>query len=144
LIAVNRSIIVENNYGNLKVESTKGPNMTTPGVNRVDFDYAGSRAPAKSKVAWANNSIAVSSVVSQLSTGDGLIYTYAKDTNGWFWAALDFETGNLFQRSDYIKFPNLGAVGEASNNWYAGLTVGPTGAAYLSVFGGLTVWRPAS
>jgi hypothetical protein len=142
LIAVNRSIIVENNYGNSDVGSTAGSKTTTPGVNRVDFDYAGSRAPPISKVAWANNSIAVPSVVSQLSTGDGMIYTYAKDPTGWFWAALDFETGHLHKRSGYITFPN--APEEASNNYYAGLTIGRTGAAYLSVFGGLTVWRPAS
>jgi hypothetical protein len=93
-------------------------------------------------VAWANNSIAVPSVVSQLSTGDGMIYTYAKDPHGWYWAALDFETGHLHKRSDYITFP--GGPDEASNNYYAGLTIGPTGAAYLSVFGGLTVWHPDS
>ena len=142
LIAVNRSIIVENNYGNSDVGSTAGTKTTTPGVNRVDFDYAGSRAPPKSKVAWANNSTAVPSVVSQLSTGDGLIYTYAKDPTGWYWAALDFETGKVHKRSGYITLPN--APGELSNNYYAGLTIGPTGAAYLSVFGGLTVWRPGS
>jgi hypothetical protein len=143
LIAVNRSIIVENNWGNKHIQSTAGPLTTTPGVNRVDFDYAGSRAPAISKVAWANDSTAVPSVVSQLSTGDGMIYTYAKDPTGWYWAALDFETGKLLKRSDYVTFADAGDVEEPCNNWYAGLTVGPDGAAYLSVFGGLTVWRPA-
>lgn len=139
LIAVNRSIIVENNYGNLNPDSTQGAKVTTPGINRVDFDPA----TGKSSVVWANNSIAVPSVVSQLSTGDAMVYTYAKDAAGWFWAALDFATGQLVKKSPYIKFTDAGAVGEASNNYYAGLTVGPTGAAYLSVFGGLTVWRPA-
>lgn len=135
LIAVNHSIIVENNYGNLHIQSTAGSLTTTPGVNRVDFDPA----TGKSTVVWENNKIAVPSVVSQLSTGDGMIYTYAKDINGWYWAALDFETGELVTNSPYIKFIE---PEEASNNWYAGLTVGPTSAAYLSVFGGLTVWRP--
>ena len=73
-----------------------------------------------------------------------MIYTYAKDSKGWYWAALDFETGKLVTRSDYVKFTDAGALEEASNNYYAGLTVGPSGAAYLSVFGGLTVWRKAS
>ena len=146
LIAVNRSIIVENNYGNLTVQSTDGSQTTTPGINRVDFDPA----TGKSSVVWANNSIAVPSVVSQLSTGDGMLYTYAKgaptpgNPGGWFWAALDFATGQMVLKSPYINFTNPGAAAEASNNWYAGLTVGPNGAAYLSVFGGLTVWRPGS
>lgn len=143
LIAVNHSIIVENNYGNSDIQSTAGDKMTTPGVNRVDFD-PDKPLHQNSSVVWANNDVAVPSVVSQLSTGDGMIYTYAKDSTGWYWAALDFETGKLFTRSDYVKFTDAGAVEEASNNWYAGLTVGPDGAAYLSVFGGLTVWPKAS
>ncbi|HKP02516.1 MAG TPA: hypothetical protein VJU77_04055 [Chthoniobacterales bacterium] len=139
LIAVNRSIIVENNYGNSTIGSTAGANMTTPGVNRVDFDPT----MGKSQVVWANNTLAVPSVVSQLSTGDGMIYTYIKDPHGWYWAALDFQYGAPVKVSPYIKFPDLAELEEASNNWYSGLTIGPDGAAYLSVFGGLTVWRPA-
>jgi hypothetical protein len=106
LIAVNRSIIVENNYGNLNPDSTQGAKVTTSGINRVDFDPA----TGKSSVVWANNSIAVPSVVSQLSTGDGMVYTYAKDAGGWFWAALDFATGQLVKKSPYIKFTDPGAV----------------------------------
>lgn len=137
LIAVNRSIIIENNYGNAQIDSTAGPLTTEPGVARIDFDPA----TGKSTVVWTNKTISVPSVVSQLSSGDGMVYTYAKDTKGWYWAALDFATGNLVKSSPYIKFND---PEEASNNWYAGLTVGPNGAAYLSVFAGLTVWRPAS
>jgi hypothetical protein len=139
LIAVDRSIIVENNYGNSNIESTAGSKTTTPGLRRLVFDPT----TGKSSTYWANDVIAVPSVVSQVSTGDGMMYTYAKDANGWYWAALDFETGNLVNYSPYIEFADPGAPAEASNNYYAGLTIGPTGAAYLSVFGGLTVWRPA-
>jgi hypothetical protein len=140
LIAVNRSILIENNWGNSNIDSTAGPLTTKPGVARIDFDPA----TGQSKVVWTNTKTAVPSVVSQLSTGDGIFYTYAKDTKGWYWAALDFANGNLVKPPAYVqKFTDPGAVEEANNNWYAGLTVGPTGAAYLSVFGGLTVWRPA-
>jgi hypothetical protein len=138
LIAVNRSIIVENNFGNTNIESTAGTKTTTPGVNRVDFDPD----TKESSVVWTNDEIAVPSVVSQLSTGDGMIYTYAKDPKGWYWAALDFATGQIVIRSEYVKFTQPEPE-EARNNYYAGLTIGPSGAAYLSVFGGLTVWRPA-
>lgn len=143
LIAVNGSIIVENNYGNRDIQSTAGDKMTTPGVNRVDID-PDKPLHQNSSVVWVNNDVAVPSVVSQLSTGDGMIYTYAKDSGGWYWAALDFETGDIVKRSEYVTFPNAEKLEEASNNWYAGLTVGPDGDAYLSVFGGLTVWRKAS
>ena len=134
MIAVNRSILIENNWGNKDIDSTAGPLTTRPGVARIDFDPAS----GTSKVVWTNKTISVPSVVSQLSTGDGMLYTYAKDKNGWYWAALDFANGNLVKSSLPITFSD---PEEASNNWYAGLTVGPNGAAYLSVFGGLTVWR---
>ena len=143
LIALNRSIIVENNYGNTSVKSTMGHSTTTPGVNRVDFDPA----TGKSEVVWANNSISVPSVVSQLSSGDGMVYTYAKDQNGWYWAALDFETGELLTRSPTVEFVHRGdglVDDTLANNYYAGLTIGPDGSAYLSVFGGIVVWRPAA
>lgn len=142
LIAVNRSIIIENNHGNSDIQSTAGTKTTTPGVCRVDFD-PDKPLNSNSSVVWTNTTIAVPSVVSQLSTGDGMVYTYAKDPGGWYWAALDFETGSRVKRSEYVTFPGGDASGDASNNYYAGLTVGPTGDAYLSVFGGLTVWRRA-
>ncbi|MFZ6759574.1 hypothetical protein ACO0K9_20395 [Undibacterium sp. Ji50W] len=141
LIALNHSIIVENNFGNSDVKSTIGPLTTTPGINRVDFDPA----TGESQVVWANNSISVPSVVSQLSSGDGLLYTYAKDADGWYWAALDFETGQLFKRSATIEFLKGGIVGETlANNYYAGLSIGPDGNAYLSVLGGFVIWQGLS
>src|SRR5262245_20490452 len=89
LIAVNHSIIIENNYGNANILSTFGDLTTVPGVARVDFDPV----THQSSVAWENTTVAIPSVVSQLSTGDGLVYTYAKDHQGWYWAALDYGTG---------------------------------------------------
>jgi hypothetical protein len=72
LIAVNHSILVENNYGNRRAASTQ------PDIDRVDFDPA----TGQSRVVWENANIAVPSIVSQLSTSDGLEYTYAKDAKG--------------------------------------------------------------
>jgi hypothetical protein len=85
LIAVNHSILVENNYGNSTPKSALNSRTTVPGIDRVDFTPAG-----ESHLAWDNTSVAVPSVVSQLSTADGLEYTYAKDQKGWYWAALNF------------------------------------------------------
>lgn len=79
-------------------------------------------------------------MVSQLSLGDGCIYTYAKSSEGWYWAALDFETGDIVVQSEYMPWSNV--LGEfLANNYYAGISIGPDGSAYLSVFGGIVAWR---
>jgi hypothetical protein len=136
LIAVNHSILVENNYGNRSVASTLGALTTEPDIDRVDFDPT----TGQSRVVWENANVAVPSIVSQLSTSDGLEYTYAKDAKGWYWAALDFGTGNIVAKS-YVPWSNtLG--GAFANNFYGGLTIGPDGSAYAGVFGGLVAWRP--
>jgi hypothetical protein len=135
LIAVNHSVLVENNYGNVDPSSTFGRLTTSPGVARVDFDPSTGR----SRVVWGNTKISVPSIVSQLSTADGLEYTYAKDARGWFWAALDFQTGAVVARSRVRLSNILGGV--LANNFYGGLTVGPDGSAYAGVFGGIVSWR---
>ncbi len=136
LIAVNHSIIVENNYGNRTVTSTLGPLTTVPGVDRVDFDPT----TDQSQVVWENVTVAIPSVVSQLSTSDGLVYTYAKDAEGWYWAALDFQDGSLAAKSRVPLSNELGGV--LANNFYSGIGIGPDGSAYAGVFGGIVVWRP--
>jgi hypothetical protein len=79
-------------------------------------------------------------VVSQLSTGDGFVYTYAKDARGWYFAALDFRTGGV---SALSRVPLSNVVGGAlANNYYSGLGIGPDGSAYVGVFGGIVAWRP--
>lgn len=135
LIAVDRSVLVENNYGNVNPLSTIGPLTTRPGVARIDFDPDS----GKSQVVWENREISIPSVVSQLSTADGLLYTYAKDALGWYFAALDYEDGSLIAKS---RVPGL-FRGLFGNNFYSGLGVGPDGTAYVGVFGGLVAWRPA-
>jgi hypothetical protein len=136
LIAVNHSIIVENNYGNSTPLSTLGPLTTVPGVDRVDFDPT----TGQSQVAWENATVAIPSVVSQLSTSDGLVYTYAKDAEGWYWAALSFQDGSLVANSRVPWSNVLGGV--LANNFYSGIGIGPDGSAYVGVFGGVVVWRP--
>src|SRR5262249_52242153 len=136
LIAVNHSILVENNYGNRSVGSTLGPATTEPDIDRVDFDPA----TGQSSVVWENADIAVPSIVSQLSTSDGLEYTYAKDAKGWYWAALDFGTGAIVAKSYVPWSDTLG--GALANNFYGGLTIGPDGSAYAGVIAGIVAWRP--
>jgi hypothetical protein len=136
LIAVRHSIIVENNYGNASPVSTFGRLTTVPGVDRVDFNPT----TGKSQVVWENATVAVPSVVSQLSTGDGLVYTYAKDAEGWYLGALSFQDGSLVAQSRVPWSEPLGGL--LANNFYSGIGIGPDGAAYVGVFGGVVAWRP--
>ncbi len=136
LIAVNDSILVENNYGNRSPVSTLGKRTTQPGVTRVDFNPT----TGKSRVVWNNSQVSVPSIVSQLSTADGLEYTYGKDARGWYFAALDFQTGKIVAKSYVPASRILGGV--LANNFYGGLEVGPDGSAYAGVLGGIVAWRP--
>ena len=136
LVAVNNTLIVENNYGNLNVGSTLGPLTTKPGVERVDFDPR----TGQSWVRWSNTSVAVPSVVSILSTADGLLYSYAKDRQGWYWAALDYRTGSVYKRADVVSWSRL-AGGEFANNYYAGISLGADGTASVGVFAGIVSWK---
>ena len=136
LMAVDHSIIIENNYGNRSIASTLGARTTVPGIERVDFDPR----TGQSQVVWENDTVAIPSVVTQLSTSDGLIYTYAKDAKGWYFAALDFRDGSLVAQSRVPLSNILGGV--LANNFYSGISIGPDGSAYVGVFGGFLAWRP--
>ncbi|GAB4589458.1 NHL repeat-containing protein [Nocardia sp. IFM 10818] len=133
LIGAGNSLIVENNYGYTGPEATMGGGTTTPGFARVDIEPGG----AGCRLVWTSTTVAAPSVVPKLSLATGLIYTYAKGaeiTDPWYWTALDFHTGNLvWQRHS--------GSGPLFNNNYAGLALGPDGAAYLGTLGGLITVR---
>ena len=138
LIAVNHSIVVENNYGyNTNTEegvnSTLGPKTTVGGQTRVDFDPE----TGDSWVVWEKPTV-IPSVVSQLSTSDGYIYTYTKKTTGWFFTAIDFMTGDTIAETQVV-IPD-DPLGIAANNNYGGIGI-LDGDAYLAVFHGIVAWR---
>ena len=128
LIAVGRSIITENNYGYGGPTSTMEGATTTPGLTRIDFTPGGCRT------VWESGEIAPS-VVPKVSLENGLVYTYTKPPNddgvdGWYFTAIDFRTGETV-------FKKLAGTGLGYNNNYAPVTLGPDGAAYVGVLGGL-------
>lgn len=133
LIATERSIIVENNYGYTGPEATGFGRTTAPGITRVDLDdEAGCHA------VWTSLE-RVPSVVSQLSLATGLVYTYTKDpgpatTDAWYFTAIDFHSGATV-------FKQLAGTGLLYNNDYSGLYLGPDGTAYVGVLGGLVAIR---
>ncbi|WP_435590116.1 hypothetical protein [Nocardia sp. bgisy118] len=133
LIGAGNSLIVENNYGYTGPDATLGGRTTTAGFARIDIDPDGGGC----HTVWTNDTVAAPSVVSKLSLATGLIYTYTKGaevTDPWYWTALDFRTGNLVWKQK-------SGAGPQFNNNYAGIALGPDGAAYLGVLGGLISLR---
>lgn len=142
LVAVNHSIIIENNYGNLGIAEGKGPFLTTsgnrttvPGLARVDFDPDNATA----EVVWTNYDISIPSAITRLSTGDGLIYTYAKDKKSWYLAALDFCNGQFVNKTRVC--PDGVMQGYLANNFFSGVANNRARNLYVPTLGGMSVWK---
>jgi hypothetical protein len=136
LIATNRSIIAENNFGYTGPASTTNGGVTSPGLQRVDLDDDGTGCHS----VWRSAQRAPSAVA-KLSLSAGLVYTYTKpprddDVDAWYLTALRFRTGKTAWR-------RLAGTGFGYNNNYAPVTIAPNGTAYVGVLGGLTRFRDA-
>lgn len=145
LIAVPGGVIAENNYGYLgPLENGVGriPD-TVPGVVRVRFD----RRTETCSIAWDNKTARIPSVVAKASLKTGLLYAYTRPSaaelpwkgvplagalapDSWFFTAYDLRTGRQV-------FSHLVGSTFGYNNNYAPITLGPDGAAYVGVVGGL-------
>jgi len=131
LIATNRSISVENNFGYRSLLSTVFGGTTEPGITRIDLDDDNDSC----NIVWTSEEI-VPNVVSQVSLATGLEYTYTKDagpdaTDAWYFTAIDFRTGRTV-------YKRLAGTGILYNSNYSGVYLGPDGkTAYVGVLGGL-------
>ena len=128
------SLVVENNYGYSGLTATENGGTTEPGITRVDFGARGCHT------VWTSAE-RVPSTVSKVSLGAGLVYTYTKDpeTNGtdaWYFTAVDFRTG-------LTVYKRLAGTGLGFNNNFGPVSLGPDGAAYVGVLGGLVQIRDA-
>jgi hypothetical protein len=133
LIATNRSMIAENNYGYTGPTSVMDGVTTAPGIERVDL-----AGPRRCRTVWRNNESAPS-VVPELSRGNGLVYTYTKPANAegtdaWYLTAIDFRTGSTV-------YKRLAGTGLGFNNNFAPVSLGPDGTAYVGALGGLVRLR---
>lgn len=133
LIATDRSIVVENNYGYTGPQSTSGGQSSTPGLTRIDLDASGTAS-----VVWTSTE-RIPSLVTKASLANGLIYTYTKDpgpgtTDAWYFTAIDFHTGRTV-------YKQLAGTGLFFNNHYAGLHLGPDGTIFVGVGGGVVALR---
>jgi hypothetical protein len=130
LIAAGKKMVVENNYGYTGPSSTMDGDSTAPGLERVDIRRRGRGC----RTVWHNDERAPS-VVPKLSLANGLVYTYTKPprddgTDAWYFTAIDFQTGETV-------YSRLAGTGFGFNNNFAPVTVGPDGAAYVGVLGGI-------
>ncbi len=135
LIATNRSISVENNYGFEDLLDTAFGAFTVPGITRIDLDDDRDSC----QTVWTNKQESVPNVVSQASLVTGLEYTYSKDaspsyaplTDPWYFTAVDFHTGKTV-------FKVLAGTGILYNSFYSSVYLGPDGkTAYVGVLAGL-------
>jgi len=138
LIGAGRSLIVENNYGYTDPFAPGGGAVVTePGFARVDVRADGRGC----RKVWTNRTERAPSVVPKLSTSTGLIYSYTRPpdpsgSHGYYWTAISFRTGKT-------AWTRHAGSGTFYNNNYAGLALGPDGAAYLGVIGGIIKLRDA-
>ena len=130
LIAAGRSLFVENNYGYTGPTFGEVGPTSLGGFARVDVNADGGGC---TKV-WENRTVAAPSVVAKVSKATGLLYTFVRPAgdeagHNWSWAALRVDTGA-------VVWEVPAGSGTFVNNHYAGLALGPDGAAYLGTLGG--------
>jgi hypothetical protein len=143
LIGLHNSIIVQNTYGYLydfdEANDYENPHLEppggAPGIERIDIDPNGKDC---TKV-WVNKEVATV-LVPRLSTRTGLIYTHDRKwddenkVNAYYWVALDFRTGK-------VVWEKLAGTGDRFENWWLAPIIGPNGALYGPVYGGVTMIR---
>ena len=130
LIAVDRALVVTNNYGYRGPIRSIGGSITAPGIDRVDIDADGNGC----QVVWQNRTERSPSAVAKASLANGLVYIVSRDRKGisdsWYLTALDFRTGEAVFKQRY-------GTGFGHNVNYAPVSLGPDGTAYVGVLGGL-------
>jgi len=134
MVAIGRSIIVENNHGYTNVITHEDYSSVTGGVVRVDIreDESGC------DIIWESD-LKVPSVVPKLSQANGIAYFYSFDLldNGdrlWALVGLDFETGKEVLRIQT-------GTGQAYNNNWASIAIAPNGDTYVGTREGLLLLR---
>ena len=130
LIAAGRALVVTNNYGYAGPVQTMAGTITAPGIERVDIDRDGKGC----HVTWRNRTERSPSAVPKLSLANGLVYVVTGNrtllVDSWYLTALDFRTGRVVFKQRY-------GTGLGNNVNYAPVSLGPDGAAYVGVLGGL-------
>jgi len=134
LIAVGRSLVVENNAGYDIFPTMMFGRTGAGGVARIDLDEGGGCHQV-----WESAEIS-QTTVPKLSLGNGLVYLYTKAPHAPWWidayylAAVDFRTGETVYKV-------LTGTGLGYDNHWAPITLGPDGTAYVGTLRGLLAVR---
>lgn len=127
LVAVGRTVIVENNHGYQNPSTTTLGRSTSPGITRVDITKQGCGT------LWESTETAPTSVP-KVSLQTGLLYVYTKPAghlaDPWYLTAIDVRTGRT-------AWSRLTGTGTQWNNHYAAIYLGPDRAAYIATLSGL-------
>ncbi len=100
------------------------------GLERIDWD-------AKTRTCrsvWANRTVSIPNSVPTLSTASGLVYGDGQRLGIWGLEGVDIATGKSTLRVDALPGPQ-------SNSLYAATEVGPDGAIWQGVGGGIDIYR---
>jgi hypothetical protein len=128
LVAAGRSLFAANGHGYTDPLTVEGGRTTTGGLARVDL----LRRARGCRVRWRSREVSPSGQP-VLSRVTGLLYTMVKPAgvpDGWYLGALDPRTGQTVFRA-------LAGEGLGHNPNHAGITLGPTGSAYVGTLGGV-------
>lgn len=130
LTAWGNGFSVENDYGYTSTKSTQGGRSTPGGITKIEVNKAGTGC----KVAWTSKEQSPT-VVTKLSRSNGLLYAYSKPesskgVDAWYLSAIDWRTGKT-------RFRILTGTGDAYNNNWSPITLGPDGSAYISTYSGI-------
>ncbi|MBN1558106.1 MAG: PQQ-like beta-propeller repeat protein [Lentisphaerae bacterium] len=135
MIGYNDSIVVANIYNAGRfLDDYRG---LAPGLTRIDV------RPDRSACDVVWTAPIRSTTIAKLSTATGLIYTYTQaldvpdPTDIWYFTAIDFRTGNIVYRV-------RAGSGTLKNNAFGGIAIGPDGAVYQGVLGGLVRVRDSA
>jgi hypothetical protein len=139
LVGSRNSIIVQNTTDYLwdwaEYDNAHLEHPGKPGIERIDIDPNGKGC---TKV-WVNTEVAAVMTL-ELSTRTGLIYTQDRkydaenNVNAYYFVALDFRTGE-------VVWEKLMGTGDKFDNWWLPVAIGPNGALYGMVYGGITMMR---
>jgi hypothetical protein len=139
LVGSRNSIIVQNTTDYLwdwaEYDDAHLEHPGKPGIARIDIDPNG-RGCTK---VWENREVAAVMTL-ELSTRTGLIYTQdmkhddKNKVNAYYFVALDFRTGEAV-------WEKLVGTGDQFDNWWLPVAIGPNGALYGMVYGGVTMMK---
>lgn len=133
LIAIDDTLVVENNYGYAPaVASTSAGRSTQPGLAAVAVDGDGT-----CRLRWENDAIHIPSVVSKATSVGGLVLTYTKPPNptgvdAWYFTTVDLRTGR-------VVWTRRSGAGGPFNNHYAAAYL--NGDLFVGTLAGIVVLR---